>query len=643
MKRIFTLLLFTFAVSNINAQELTICKDIHHLKQYEDHYIHKHRSPHADLMANYDIKYHRFDWQIDPSINYIAGSVTTRFEAVEDMTTIVFDLANNMIVDAAYQGEQSINYELNDELLTLYLNDEVKKGELDEVKIVYEGSPSSAGFGSFEASTHGANDTPVLWTLSEPYGAKAWWPCKQDLVDKIDSLDTYVTVPKGNRVASNGLLQSETAIEDDEKVIFHWKHNYEIPAYLVAIAVTDYAVFSDYVVSEDGDSLEILNYIFPEDLQEAETDLKSTIDQIQLFSELFGDYPFENEKYGHAQFGWGGGMEHQTMSFMGSFSFGLQAHELAHQWFGDKVTCGSWQDIWLNEGFATYLTGLSYENLIGEETFNVWKTNVINNVTSRGDGSVFVTDTTSVGRIFSGRLSYSKGAYLLHMLRWTLGDDDFFQACRNYLNDPKLAYGYATSPDLQGHLEALYGQSLQEFFDDWLYGQGYPSYNVNWWPLEEGKIGIQLEQSTSHSSVDFFEMPVPLRLEGENDTLYVRLDHTEDGQEFISDVPFEVQNVVFDPDKWILSRGNTVNMTSAVDETFLAGLIIQNPIQNELSISSVENIASMSIINTAGQRLLSKKSFNEVRFDVSNWSKGIYIINIEFHNGQSVTRKVVKM
>src|SRR5690606_26242544 len=126
---------------------------------------------------------------------------------------------------------------------------------------------------------------------------------------------------------------------------------------------------------------------------------------------------------------------------------------LAHQWFGNKVTCGSWEDIWLNEAFATYLTGLSYEHIRGDVAWHSWKNGLQNSIKAQPGGSVFVNDTTDRGRIFDGRLSYNKGAYVLHMLRWILGDADFFLACRNYINDPELEFGFAYTPDLIAHFE----------------------------------------------------------------------------------------------------------------------------------------------------------------------------------------------
>ena len=166
-------------------------------------------------------------------------------------------------------------------------------------------------------------------------------------------------------------------------------------------------------------------------------------------------------------------MEHQTNSFIVSPNENLMAHELAHQWFGDKITCGSWQDIWLNEGFATYLSYFYFEKGDPAGHLNRLK-NLSNAITSVPGGSVWVEDTTNVGRIFSSRLSYNKGAYLVHMLRWVLGDTSFFRGVRQYMNDPKLAYGFAITEDLKRNLEQVSGKDLTEFFNDWFKGQGHP-------------------------------------------------------------------------------------------------------------------------------------------------------------------------
>lgn len=516
----------------------------------------------GSVASGFDIVYHRAFWEVDPAVIHIRGSVTTHFRAVDPMLDhLYFDLAENLeVLSVKRLGSEIPWAQEPGDRLRIDLPLPLSTGEVDSVTVQYEGVPVKTGFGSFAQAFH--NGVPVLWTLSEPYGAKTWWPCKQDLADKIDSIDILVRTPAAYRAASNGLLRNTQS--DGTSTVYHWQHRYPMAAYLVAFAVTDYAVYSDHVPMPDGDSLEVLNYVYPEQLAEAQERTKDIVGIMGLFQELFTPYPFAQEKYGHAQCGFGGGMEHQTMSFMGNFGFELQAHELAHQWFGDQVTCGSWEDIWLHEGFATYLSGLCYQ-YIQPQWWYTFRKGRIDHVTSQPGGSVWVNDTTSVGRIFNGRLSYAKGAMVLHMLRWVMGDEAFFQGIRDYLQDTTLVYGFARTHDLKAHLQAQGNWGLDSFFADWIYGEGYPSYQVAWKSVPGG-IRVRLDQTTSHPSVAFFALPVPLVVHGAGQSETLRLEHAFSGQEFEVPLPFIPDSVTFDPDLWLISAKNTVSLLTATDE-----------------------------------------------------------------------------
>lgn len=500
-----------------------------------------------------DITYCRYHFWVDPAVNYIRGEITTVFEPVESVDSLLFDFSSALTMDSILYHGAKLSFASNGNILAVYFPNTLPAFLPDSLAFYYQGVPGSSGFGSFITNTH--NGVPVMWTLSQPYGSMEWMPCKHSLTDKIDSVDIYVTHPDGYRAASNGVLVSETLAGGQKTT--HWKSRYPIAAYLVAFAVTNYEVFTDEVAHADGNT-PIVNYVYPETMATAQASMPNLTAQMQLFNDLFGLYPFHEEKYGHAQFGWGGGMEHQTMSFMGGFGYELMAHELAHQWFGNKVTCGSWADIWLNEGFATYLSGLCYQYL-APQFWQQFKQQRINNVTSQPGGSMFVDDTTNVSRIFSGRLSYAKGAMVLHMLRWICGDSAFFGGIRNYLNDPQLAFGYARTPDLQAHLEAASGKNLQGFFDDWYLGQGYPSYDIVWSQDDQKLLSFEVKQTQSHPSVAYFELPLPLRLKGaQGQVKDIVLDHSFEGQIFQHQADFVVASVEFDPELWLITKGNSV-------------------------------------------------------------------------------------
>lgn len=597
----------------------------------------------SPLTNNYDVVYQRAQWTVDPSIRYIKGAITTHFKPVApDVTQIYFDLDNALRVTSVTYRTQSIPYEQTiDKLLRLDLPAALAANILDSVTVFYEGIPPKTGYGSFEQSTHAS--APIIWTLSEPYGARDWWPCKQSLTDKIDSIDIIVRTPLANRVASNGLLVSEKQEGVDK--IYHWKHRYPIAAYLVAIAVTNYVAFSNMVTYENSD-IEVLNYVYPE----SEAQLKPQSQQIKgmmnLFNQLFGLYPFAKEKYGHAQFGWGGGMEHQTMSFMGSFAYSLMAHELAHQWFGNKVTCSSWHDIWVNEGFATYLTGLTSEHLGSPEEWMNWKVSKINSITSQPGGSVWVPDTTSVNRIFDGRLSYNKGAYILHMLRWVTGDENFYTGIRNYLNDPKLAYGFAQATDVKRHLESSSGKDLSEFFDDWYYGEGYPIYNIQY--SQTGKwVSIDIKQVTSvPASVPFFEMPIPVLFrnsDGSQEKLAVFENNIPD-QQFKLELPFEVAEAIFDPERWLLTKGSTVTggITGLNDELESKLLLYPNPGSSKVILEASADIIMQKalLLDLKGQQIQSFHIGGQKHYELTIKAvpAGTYLLRIQTNKGFATKR-----
>ncbi|NJR31235.1 M1 family metallopeptidase [bacterium] len=190
--------------------------------------------------------------------------------------------------------------------------------------------------------------------------------------------------------------------------------------------------------------------------------LDKTAFMLDLFSQKFGLYPFIKEKYGHAQFGWGGGMEHQTCSSMGSFGETLMAHELAHQWFGDKITCKSWEHIWLNEGFASYGECLYTEAVSGKSGYDSYINSFMTSAKT-ASRTIYVQNINNINEIFNSARTYRKGAVVIHMLRGIVGDDKFFKILQNYMTS-KNAYGSATIEDFQTVAEQVHGQKFGLLF-----------------------------------------------------------------------------------------------------------------------------------------------------------------------------------
>ncbi len=601
---------------------------------------------------DYDLTYLRAEWNIDPRIYFIAGKVTYYFIAQNDLTQITFDLSDTMhshryifhgvtIFDPARPGDNTVQ---------MSLNTTITKGSFDSITVFFEGEPASTGFGSFTQSSH--LDDSIIYTLSEPYGASDWFPCKNTLTDKMDSLDIIIQMPDQYLAASNGVL-IENYLIDDSTRINHWQSHYPIATYLIGISITNYVSIEEKAPLSSGDTVAVLEYLYPEDVAYYQSSAPQIIPMLKLFSDLFGDYPFKKEKYGHAQWNFGGGQEHQTMSFVYFPNiFELIAHELGHQWFGNKITCGSWQDIWLNEGFATYLAGLTYENLAPDYWLSYKSTN-LNRALKDSVGSVWVDDTLTVSRIFSGSLSYSKGMYLLHMLRWKLGDEIFFQAIKNYINDQGLCYNFARTSDLKQHLQDASGENLDEYFDDWFYGKGYPSYHISWSNNADGTISIEVNQTQNNAAVSFFEMPLPIELKDATHDTIIRIENNYNNQKFlIAPLSFIPDTLNFDPDLWIASTRNSIeynpNLSSEYDS--LQNITINlfpNPATDEINISYYSNEPKRHFLvyDVCGRLIkeidaVSSGFYSGFTLDVSNFAAGLYFLEMKTDSENKILKFV---
>lgn len=636
-KKYLTLAVLLFIGVIVSAQNFDIINDLIESESKAYFYSSRASEENGEILdrSYFDVVYQNLEITVDPAVYYIEGESLMSFKVVKaGFSEIQIDLSSDLQIDSVFSPNM-LSYTHDNNRLEVKYSGALSMGQNNSIFIKYQGKPAAGRSFTQDTTTSG---NPVIWTLSEPYGAKDWWPCKQDLEDKIDSISITINCPLNYRAVANGLKLEERVIGN--KRSFTFRHNYPITAYLVAIAVADYDVFNEKIPYRDT-ILNFVNYVFPESKNEAVDQLQDFDKTLFLFDSLFGEYPFSNELYGHAQFTWGGGMEHQTMSFMGDFNHGLVAHELAHQWFGDKVTCGSWQHLWLNEGFATYATALSYEFLFNDNSWLNWKQNAMKTILENTDGSVFIEDTTDVGRMFDGALTYYKGAYLLHMLRWKMGDDAFFKSVKDYLNDAELAYGYSLTDNFKYHLKQNGGEGIDEFFDDWFYSKGWPSYNIKWYQDVSNVLYIVASQEQSYIwEGTFFDMDLPIKIFGTSNSELLKLPNSYSNQEYKIELDYKVVDLSFNQEMQVLSGNNVVEAVDYQHE-LIGYSIYPNPAKDVVVVhASDPNLPNTAIElydlqgglvwSGIAQQGLSSEGFS---VDLSGFDNGVYFISVkDFYN-----------
>ena len=515
-------------------------------------------APQASMVydqAEYDVNFYGINISVTIPLKTIYGDVLMEAKAVVDgLDSIEVDLYSNLIIDSIYTPTRVLDFSRIGDKILLPLDGVYNHDEVFSFSVAYHGQPLQTGFVGFSFDVH--NGIPIASTLSEPMGARSWWPCKDRPDDKADSLDITIKCDTAYFCVSNGKLV-DTARNGDGSWTFNYEVRYPISTYLFAVTISKYNIWSNWYHYGTNDSMIITHFVYPDRYEYSPTHYNITPYAVGVLAGLFGEYPFVEEKYGHVNFVWDGGMEHQTVtSMVGNDDFGFDenvvVHELSHQWWGDMITCNSWHDIWLNEGFASYCEALYFEVKEGDYSFHSY----INSMSYYGGGSVYIEDTTSVYSIF-GSIVYDKGAWVLHMLRHIVGDTTFFDIMRAYYNS---AYKYktATTAQFQELCESVSGKDLDYFFNEWIYGTYYPKYYWSYMSEQDPTDGkywtyLQLYQGQT-SYIQTFVMPIDLIF-----TYPARLDTTL----LLNDVRNNVYifksdqaptDVVLDPDKWILRQ-----------------------------------------------------------------------------------------
>ncbi len=594
----------------------------------------------------YDVKWYFLDLEVNDTNTFIRGAAHVLAVVTEDdLSAWVLQLTDSLRVDSVHVNGQRSDFTHDQDSLRITLAP-AAKGDMLEAVIWYHGTAPTGGF--FSAVTSKEDETwhqRVTWTLSEPYAAMEWFPCKQSLTDKADSSAVWITVDSGLVAGSNGVLEGVDTLAGGTRLRYRWHHHHPIDYYLISFAVSPYRVVDQYAhnIRQEGDSLLIRNLIYRDAdfLEQNRGNMEETLRLIELYSRLFGPYPFADEKYGHCLAPMGGGMEHQTMTTLAGLGFTLVSHEMAHQWFGDYVTCATWQDIWINEGFASYVEYLALENLKSRLDAKAWMEHAHSEALKEPDGSVYVPveELDNLWRIFSGRLSYKKGASLLHMIRYELADDSlFYHVLQTYLEE--FGDSTATGKDFEGVLEQVSGKDLTWFFDQWYYGTGYPVFDISWWQKKD-TLYIRSDQSPS-GATPFFRTHIDFRLETSEGDTVVRFLQEEPEELFV--LPFNrfVNALKMDPEEWLLYK---LASFSRVIDPEKEGMVIiyPNPASGMISIHLpvVAGELHLEVMDLAGRKVMEKiLPVAPYRFDASVLPDGVWLFRM-VSGRYTWTRKVV--
>lgn len=627
------------------------------------HFGHQARTsalvPQISHELKYDVKFVHLMLNLERNTKFLSGGVKT----VATVTATAMDTfacllhLNHTIDSIRFNGVLSA-FTRKDSMVKVAPAVPLITNQSFTVIVYYKGNPPVGGsaIGSgFSTGTSTSWGNQVTWSLSEAIVAYHWWPCKQFLTDKIDSSWVSVTTDSLNKVGSNGLLKNTTIIGNKKR--YDWQSRIPINYYLISVAVAKYKEYNLYAhpLYLPNDSILIQNYIYDNALNNTlfnsqKTQLNKMPQVLEFESKVYGMYPFYKEKYGHSMAPFGGGMEHQTMTSLGFFDYYIDAHELGHQWWGDNVTCKSWGDIWINEGFASYTEHLVAQYL-DPPNFATNLNSAHNSVMSQPGGKVFVTgqDTMDSNVIFDSRLTYDKGGAIIRSLQFlTNNDSTWFNTLRGFQNTYKNST--ASVVDFKNYYQTFTGINATQFFNQWYYGEGYPTFNVKYYFAPNMAI-IKSTQTTSFpSSIPLFITPMEYRITrtAMADTI-VRVMHSNAVETYTINMLGTPTGVVCDPNNWVINKviGPALDNTLGLNENeilFSSIKIGPNPTKGVFTVINDKNLEGKTeVFDIAGKKLHEKKLSSEITFDLSNYANGIYILKISDINGnEKYSQKIIK-
>lgn len=635
----------------------------------------QHSALTAESTHSFDVRHYR----VDMATTLTSGAMSGRCRIALTPTVGGFDTFSlnfeNLVCDSVRRAGSACTFTTPTGLLKVDLDRPFAAGESLEVDIWYHrtAGTTNRGYLYYARGTSGIPHA-VAYTMSETEDARCWMPCFDQPWDKAErGCQLNITVPDSMSACANGTLDSVSTGAGTKT--FWWTHRYPIPTYLMCMGASKFTNWQIWW-RHGAESTAVRYYVWPEDSAQGANSFSRMADMLTFYSQpdMYGMYPFADEKYGMVAvypFAWGG-MEHQTMTTIhrqwvtyGSVN-GI-AHELAHMWWGDRVTCVDWRNIALNEGQATYSDELYEEHYRGRSAFLSMIQSRAQSYFSEDNGDRHPLYAPPPGHEFDWGHSYCKGAWLMHMLRYVIGDTTatrgaFFSAWRAY--GDSFHMGTASFADLERVFEGQTGLDLGWFFDEWAYQAGYPVYSARWYGRETGKgweAVIDLSQSNGSGAPAFFRTPVEVRVSWSGGSQTFRYDVSASPQRNVFSVPAQPTSVSFDPNEWVLDK-HTVTVGLAEEAEAARGITHAaielrsgNPARSSVRLNvalPTRSAARVEVFDASGRlvRTLNsgelgagRHSFTWDRHDRSGRSvaAGVYVLRLTAGDEQAAVRAVL--